>query len=76
VDSLYITGFSTSGCVRASALDALQSGFIPMVVADACGDRDDRPHESNLFDLSQKYAEVISEADAITHMGSLSEAPR
>ena len=76
VDSLYITGFSTSGCVRASALDAMQSGFVPMVVADACGDRDARPHESNLFDLSQKYAEVISEADAIAHMGSLSAASR
>tara|TARA_R110000824_G_scaffold163733_8_gene339536 strand:+ start:8905 stop:9528 length:624 start_codon:yes stop_codon:yes gene_type:complete len=68
IDSLFISGFSTSGCVRASALDAIQNGFVPMVVADACGDRDERPHESNLFDLSQKYAEVISEAEAITHM--------
>ncbi|AMO72562.1 isochorismatase family protein [Sphingorhabdus sp. M41] len=68
VDSLFITGFSTSGCVRASALDAMQHGFVPMVVADACGDRDERPHESNLFDLSQKYAEVVSEAEALAHM--------
>tara|TARA_R110001606_G_scaffold74168_15_gene171788 strand:+ start:8873 stop:9496 length:624 start_codon:yes stop_codon:yes gene_type:complete len=68
IDSLFISGFSTSGCVRASALDAMQNGFVPMVVADACGDRDERPHESSLFDLSQKYAEVISEAEAITHM--------
>jgi maleamate amidohydrolase len=65
VDTLLITGFSTSGCVRASALDALQSGFVPLVVADACGDRDARPHESNLFDLSKKYAEVLSETQAI-----------
>jgi len=65
VDTLLITGFSTSGCVRASALDALQSGFVPLVVADACGDRDARPHDSNLFDLSKKYAEVLSEDQAI-----------
>jgi maleamate amidohydrolase len=65
VDSLLLTGFSTSGCVRASTLDALQSGFIPYVVADACGDRDAAPHDANLFDLSKKYAEVVSEARAI-----------
>ncbi|GLK45721.1 MULTISPECIES: isochorismatase family protein [Novosphingobium] len=69
VDSLFITGFSTSGCVRASALDALQNGFVPLVVADACGDRDERPHEANLFDLSKKYAEVLSEEQAIALMG-------
>lgn len=68
VDSLFITGFSTSGCVRASALDALQNGFVPLVVADACGDRDERPHEANLFDLSKKYAEVLSEVEAIALM--------
>lgn len=65
VDCLLITGYSTSGCVRASALDALQHGFIPFVVRDACADRDPRPHEANLFDLQQKYAEVISEATAL-----------
>lgn len=65
IDTLLITGFSTSGCVRASALDALQSGFVPLVVADACGDRDERPHVANLFDLSKKYAEVLSEAQAL-----------
>lgn len=65
VDSLLITGLSTSGCVRATALDALQSGFAPFVVRDACGDRHPAPHEANLFDLQAKYAEVISETDAI-----------
>jgi nicotinamidase-related amidase len=65
IDSLFITGFSTSGCVRATALDALQNGFIPFVVRDACGDRHPAPHEANLFDLQAKYAEVISEARAI-----------
>ena len=64
VDCLLITGFSTSGCVRASALDALQNGFAPFVVRDACGDRAKGPHEANLFDLQAKYAEVIGEDHA------------
>jgi len=64
IDTLLITGFSTSGCVRASALDALQYGFIPLVVRDACADRHPAPHEANLFDLQAKYAEVVSEAEA------------
>lgn len=65
VDTLVITGFSTSGCVRASALDALCHGFVPFVARDACGDRHPSPHESNLFDLQAKYAEVVDEATAI-----------
>ncbi len=65
IDTVIVTGFSTSGCVRASVLDAMQHGFIPFVVRDACGDRDARPHDSNLFDLQAKYAEVISEKDAL-----------
>jgi maleamate amidohydrolase len=65
VDTLLITGYSTSGCVRASALDAMQYGFIPLVVRDACADRHEGPHEANLFDLQAKYAEVISEAEAL-----------
>jgi maleamate amidohydrolase len=65
VDTLLITGFSTSGCVRASALDALQYGFIPFVVRDACADRHPAPHEANLFDLQAKYAEVVDEIAAL-----------
>ena len=60
VDTLLIAGVSTSGCVRASTLDACQHGFIPLVVRDAVGDRHPAPHEANLFDLQAKYAEVIS----------------
>ncbi len=70
VDTLVITGLSTSGCVRASALDACQHGFLPFVVRDACGDRHPAPHEANLFDLQAKYAEVIGEAEAIEHFAS------
>ena len=65
IDTLLITGYSTSGCVRASALDAMQYGFIPLVVREACADRHPGPHEANLFDLQAKYAEVISEAEAL-----------
>ena len=65
IDRLLITGYSTSGCVRASALDAMQYGFVPLVVREACADRHPAPHEANLFDLRAKYAEVVSEADAL-----------
>jgi maleamate amidohydrolase len=74
VDCVLITGFSTSGCVRASALDALQNGFAPFVVRDACADRAQEPHEANLFDLQAKYAEVISEAKALELMAGLRPA--
>ncbi|MEO5640829.1 MAG: isochorismatase family protein [Sphingomicrobium sp.] len=70
IDTVAITGFSTSGCVRATALDALQNGFVPYVVREACGDRAPGPHEANLFDLQAKYAEVISEAQLIGLIGS------
>jgi maleamate amidohydrolase len=71
IDTLLITGLSTSGCVRATALDACQHGFLPFVVREACGDRHPGPHEANLFDLQAKYAEVISERQAITHLEAL-----
>jgi len=67
-DTTVIFGLSTSGCVRATALDALQHGFTPFVVADACGDRHPSPHEANLFDLQSKYAEVIGEAEALARL--------
>jgi maleamate amidohydrolase len=69
IDTLMITGLSTSGCVRATALDALQHGFAPFVIRDACGDRHAAPHEANLFDLQAKYAEVVSDARALELMG-------
>jgi maleamate amidohydrolase len=68
IDTLLITGLSTSGCVRATALDACQHGFAPFVIREACGDRHSAPHEANLFDLQAKYAEVISEGTAVRNM--------
>ncbi len=72
VDTLIITGLSTSGCVRATALDACQHGFIPLVVRDAVGDRDPRPHNANLFDLQAKYAEVVTEQTILSYLAKIS----
>lgn len=58
VDTLIITGCTTSGCVRATAVDALQNGFRPIVVRDAVGDRSQAAHEQSLFDMQAKYADV------------------
>ena len=69
IDCVLLAGMSTSGCVRASGVDALQHGFIPVVIADACGDRHPQPHESNLFDLNAKYADVMTLAQAQTALG-------
>jgi maleamate amidohydrolase len=71
VDTLIITGVSTSGCVRATGVDAVQHGFIPKVVRDAVGDRDSGPHEANLYDLQAKYADVVSEREIVDYFASL-----
>lgn len=68
VDTLVICGVSTSGCVRASVLDAMQYGFRPMVVGEACGDRTPEIHNANLFDMNAKYADVVSEQEATEHL--------
>jgi nicotinamidase-related amidase len=60
IDTLLIAGVTTSGCIRATAVDACQHGFVPVVVRDAVGDRAPGPHEANLFDLQSKYAEVAT----------------
>lgn len=75
IDTLLITGFSTSGCVRATALDALCHGFVPLVVKDACGDRDSGQHEANLLDLQTKYAEVIDTEQAYRVLEHYSKGP-
>ncbi len=68
VDTVFIAGLTTSGCIRASAVDAVQHGFLPFVVREAVGDRDPAPHEANLFDLQAKYAEVISLEAALGYL--------
>ena len=71
IDTIVIAGLSTSGCVRASAVDALCHGFVPLVVTDAVGDREARVHEANLFDLAAKTAELASEAVALAYFEGL-----
>lgn len=68
VDTTIIIGLSTSGCVRATAVDAMQHGFLPVVVREAVGDRDARPHEANLFDLQAKYADVVGVDEAVAYL--------
>ena len=68
IDTLIITGVTTSGCVRATCVDAMSYGFIPIVVADACGDRHAAPQEANLFDMNAKYADVVDEHTVIEYL--------
>jgi maleamate amidohydrolase len=68
VDTVLVTGVSTSGCVRASAVDALQHGYRPIVVAEAVGDRDAAAHRQSLFDLEAKYADVEPLATVLEHL--------
>ena len=67
IDTVVIGGVSTSGCVRASAVDALQHGFVPLVVREAVGDRETGPHDASLYDIQAKYGEVIGEAQALEY---------
>ena len=71
VDTLLIAGVSTSGCVRATAVDACQNGFIPIVVREAVGDRNAAVHEANLFDIDAKYGDVVSLGEAESYLAAL-----
>jgi len=68
VDTVVLCGFSTSGCVRASCVDAMSHGFVPVVVPEACGDREVRPHDQAIFDMGAKYGEVVPLADTVAHL--------
>ncbi len=71
VDTVILCGVSTSGCVRASCVDAISHGFRPMVVRDAVGDRHPDIHDANLYDMNAKYADVISEAEATAYLAQM-----
>jgi CoA-transferase family III/Isochorismatase family len=74
-DTLVVCGASTSGCVRASAVDALQHGLVPVVAREAVGDRWVAAHEANLFDLEQKYADVAAVDDVVAALSAGREGP-
>src|SRR3546814_410798 len=65
VQTLLVAGCTTSGCVRASVVDAMSYGFRPVVLTDCVGDRAKGPHEANLFDMQQKYAGLMSSKDVM-----------
>ena len=68
IDTLIIGGLTTSGCVRATCIDSISSGFVTLIANEACGDRASGPHEANLFDMSAKYADLITTQDAVRYM--------
>jgi maleamate amidohydrolase len=71
VDTVVVCGATTSGCVRASVVDAVQHGFPTLVVREAVGDRAAAPHDANLFDIEQKYGDVISVDDAVSYLSAI-----
>jgi maleamate amidohydrolase len=73
-DSLVVTGASTSGCVRATVVDALQHGYRPIVPREAVGDRNHAAHDANLYDIDAKYGDVVSVDDVVEHLEELAAA--
>ncbi len=68
VDTIILTGCSTSGCIRASAVDGMQYGFRVIVPRECVGDRHQAPHEANLFDINAKYGDVVEKSEVIDYM--------
>jgi len=71
VDTVVIVGCSTSGCVRATAVDSVQYGFRTIVIRDCVGDRHREPHDANLFDIDSKYGDVVSKQDALNYFAQV-----
>ena len=71
VDTLLVAGCTTSGCVRASVVDAISHNLRPVVVTDCVGDRAQAPHQANLFDMRQKYADLMSCAEVVSAFAAL-----
>jgi nicotinamidase-related amidase len=74
VDTVVVTGTTTSGCIRATVLDAFSNNFRSLVVEDGVFDRSELSHKVNCFDMNAKYADVISVDDAIAYLRSLRPA--
>jgi len=75
-DSVVVTGASTSGCVRATAVDAIQHGYRPAVPREAVGDRNQAAHEANLYDIDTKYGDVVSVEEAVAYFDTAAVAAR
>ncbi len=74
VDTLIVTGASTSGCVRATAVDAIQHAFRPVLPREAVGDRNADAHEANLYDIDAKYGDVVSLAETLDYLAAVADA--
>ncbi len=74
IDTLFVTGCTTSGCVRATIVDGFSFGFRVQVVADCCGDAEEGPHNDTLRDVGRRYADVIDRATAERHFASAGTA--
>lgn len=74
VDTLIVTGASTSGCVRATAVDALQYGYRPVVPREAVGDRNADAHEANLYDIDAKYGDVVPTDEVLRYLEEVGKA--
>lgn len=75
VDTLVIGGLTTSGCVRATCVDSISHGFVTLIAEQACGDRAEEPHRANLYDMSAKYADLVSTEDAIAYIRRCRQTP-
>jgi len=73
VDTIVLCGATTSGCIRATAVDLLQYGYPTLVPRECVGDRAQAPHEANLVDIQAKYADVVSVEDALSYLESVGE---
>ena len=73
-DSLIVTGASTSGCIRATVVDAIQHGYRVVVPREAVGDRNPAAHEANLYDIDAKYGDVVSVEEVISHLEEIAGA--
>jgi nicotinamidase-related amidase len=71
VDSVILCGATTSGCVRATAIDLLQYGYPTLVPRECVADRAQAPHEANLFDINAKYADVVPLDEVLDYVGSV-----
>jgi len=74
VDTFVVTGASTSGCVRATVVDALQHGFRPVVPREAVGDRNPQAHEANLYDMDAKYGDVVGVDEVVEYLEEVGAA--
>lgn len=73
IENVIVTGTTTSGCVRATVVDAIQLGFRPIVLSDCCGDRSLMSHDQSIFDMEQKYADVYTSEEYMELLNKKSE---